>query len=71
VNGAVESGPVTWHFGTDSALELPAVLTAKGGIVMNNHVSAVLEVVLALVSLLPWIAPARLAGNHNQTRLRG
>ncbi len=37
---------------------------------MNKHFATVLALALALVSLLPGIAAARLVGNHNQTLLR-
>ena len=38
---------------------------------MNKHLATALALTLALVSLLPGLAAARLAANHNQTRLRG
>ena len=38
---------------------------------MNKHVAAALALALALVTLVPGLAAARLAGNHNQTLLRG
>ncbi len=37
---------------------------------MNKHLAAALALALAMVSLLPGLAVARLAGNHNQTLLR-
>lgn len=38
---------------------------------MNKHLATVLALALALVSLVPGLAAAKLAGNHNQTLLRG
>jgi hypothetical protein len=38
---------------------------------MKKYLATALALALALVSLLPGLAAARLAGNHNQTLLRG
>jgi hypothetical protein len=38
---------------------------------MKKHLATALALALALVSLLPGPAAAKLAGNHNQTLLRG
>ena len=37
---------------------------------MKKHFVTVLALALALVSLVPGLAAARLVGNHNQTLLR-
>jgi hypothetical protein len=36
---------------------------------MKKHLATVLALALALVSLLPELAAAKIAGNHNQTLL--
>ena len=36
----------------------------------HKHLTAAMAVALALVSLIPGLAAARLAGNHNRTQLR-
>lgn len=38
---------------------------------MRKLILSVIGLALALVSMLPGIAAARLTGNHNQTVLRG
>ena len=38
---------------------------------MKKLLPTIIALALALVSMLPGIAAARLAGNHNQTLLRG
>ena len=38
---------------------------------MKRMLATVIALALALVTMLPGIAAARLAGNHNQTLLRG
>ena len=37
---------------------------------MSRHIATTLALALALVSLLPGLAAAKLAGNHNQTLVR-
>jgi hypothetical protein len=37
---------------------------------MRKHFPAILALALALVSIVPGLAAARLAANHNQTLLR-
>jgi hypothetical protein len=38
---------------------------------MKKLIPSVIALALALVSMLPGVAAARLVGNHNQTVLRG
>ncbi len=38
---------------------------------MKRHLLTILALALALVSLLPGIGAAKIAANHNQTRLGG
>ncbi len=38
---------------------------------MKKLLPTVIAVALALLSMLPGVAAAKLAGNHNQTLLRG
>lgn len=38
---------------------------------MKKLFAIVIALAFAIVSMLPGIAAARLAGNHNQSRLRG
>lgn len=38
---------------------------------MKKLLATVIALALALVSMLPGVATAKIAGNHNQTLLRG